>query len=84
MTIIKHYDQPVEFHKSMPGSTRITIMKRDDGVPDGYEPPKRKKVPQVRNARNEPIDDEVGKPAEKGNTMTDYDYDTSRGLITLS
>jgi hypothetical protein len=74
-----HYSEPVEFHKSLPGSKSIVIMKRDDGVPDGYEPPKRKKVPQVRNARNEPIDDEVGKPpAEKGNNMT-YDYDTSRG-----
>jgi hypothetical protein len=78
MTIIR-YSTPQPFHKSMPGSKSVVIMKRDDGIPDGYEPPKRKKVPQVRNARNEPIDDELGKPAEKGNTMTDYDYDTSRG-----
>jgi hypothetical protein len=78
MTIIK-YSEPVPCHKSMPGSKSVVIMKRyDDGIPDGYKPPKRKKVPQVRNARNEPIDDEVGKPAEKGNNMT-YDYDTSRG-----
>jgi hypothetical protein len=76
--IIKHYDPPVEFHKSLPGSTRITLMKRyDDGIPDGYEPPKRKKVPQVRNARNEPIDDDVGKPAKKGNNMT---YDRFAGF----
>jgi hypothetical protein len=65
------YSEPIPFHKSMPGSTRIVIMKRDDGVPDGYEPPKRKTQPKVRNARNVPIDDEVGKLAEKGNNMTD-------------
>jgi hypothetical protein len=76
MTILKHYDQPVEFHKSLPGSTRIVIMKRDDGVPDGFEPP-RGKTPKVRNARNEPIDDEVGKPTKKGNNMT---YDRFAGF----
>jgi hypothetical protein len=77
--IIK-YSEPVPFHKAMPGSISIPIMKRyDDGIPEGFTPPKRKKIPKVRNARNEPIDDEVGKPAEKGITMSDYDYDNSRG-----
>jgi hypothetical protein len=77
--IIK-YSEPVPFHKAMPGSKSVVIMKRyDDGIPEGFTPPKRKKMPKVRNARNEPIDDEVGKPAEKGNNMTDYDYDVSRG-----
>jgi hypothetical protein len=76
--IIK-YSEPVEFHKAMPGAKSIVIMKRyDDGIPEGFTPPKRKKIPKVRNAHNEPIDDEIGKPAEKGNSMT-YDYDTSRG-----
>jgi hypothetical protein len=75
----KHYDEPVPFHKAMPGAKSIVIMKRyDDGIPDGFTPPTRKKIPNVRNAYNEPIDDEIGKPAEKGNDMT-YDYDTSRG-----
>jgi hypothetical protein len=70
------YSEPVPFHKSMPGSKSVVIMKRyDDGIPEGFTPPKRKKVPQVRNARNEPIDDEIGEPAEKGNnTMTDPFY----------
>jgi hypothetical protein len=75
--IIK-YSEPVPFHKHMPGSISIPIWKRyDDGIPDGFKPGKHK--PKVRNARNEPIDDEIGKPAEKGNNMTNYDYDTSRG-----
>jgi hypothetical protein len=67
---IVRYSTPQPFHKSLPGSTRICIMKRDDGIPDGYEPPKRK-VPKVRNARNEHIDDDIGERAEKGITMSD-------------
>jgi hypothetical protein len=73
-----HYSEPVEFHKALPGSVSIPIWKRDDsGIPEGFTPPKRKTQPKVRNARNEPIDDEIGEPAEKGIAMTDYD--TSRG-----
>jgi hypothetical protein len=40
--------------------------------------PKNPTKPKSRLARHEPIDDEIGKPAEKGNNMTDY-YDASRG-----
>jgi hypothetical protein len=49
MTIIKkHYDPPVEFHKAMPGAKSIVIMKRyDDGVPEGFTPPKRRKIPKA-------------------------------------
>jgi hypothetical protein len=69
--IIK-YSEPIPFHKAMPGSKSIVIMKRvDNGIPEGFTPPKRKKIPQVSNAHNEPIDDKIGKPAEKGITMTD-------------
>jgi hypothetical protein len=86
MTVIKHYDEPVEFHKAMPGAKSIVIMKRDDsGIPEGFTPPKRKKIPKVRYAHNEPIDDEIGKPAEakKGSTMIDYGDDISRGPYHL-
>jgi hypothetical protein len=43
--------------------------------------PKKPTKPKVRNAHNEPIDDEIGVPAEtkKGMTMVDYDNDISRG-----
>jgi hypothetical protein len=79
-----HYSEPVEFHKSMPGSTSIVIWKRvdDDGVPEaGLAKPKNPTKPKSRPARNVAVDDEIGEPAEakKGITMTDYDYDTSRG-----
>jgi hypothetical protein len=68
------YLEPVPFHKAMPGAKSVVIMKRyDDGIPEGYTPPKRKTQPKVRNARNEPIDDEIGELAEKGITMSDID-----------
>ena len=77
---IVKYSEPVPFHKALPGAKSIVLWKRvDDGIPEGFTPPKRKKIPKVRNAHNEPIDDEIGKPAEKGNNMANYDYDTSRG-----
>jgi hypothetical protein len=81
-----HYSEPVEFHKALPGAKSIVIWKRVDD--DGYTPavattakPKNPTKPKSRLARNVAIDDEIGEPSEakKGITMTDYDYDTSRG-----
>jgi hypothetical protein len=60
-------------------NNRFAGFADNGGIPEGFTPPKRKKIPKVRNRVNVPIDDEIGKPAEKGITMTDYDYDTSRG-----
>jgi hypothetical protein len=55
-----HYSEPVEFHKSMPGSTSIVIWKRD-----GYTPaisrtakPDKPTKPKSRLARNVAVDDE--------------------------
>jgi hypothetical protein len=67
-------------------TNRFAGFADNGGVPfEKYTPaisrtakPKSPTKPKSRLARNEPIDDEVGKPAEKGNNMT-YDYDTSRG-----
>jgi hypothetical protein len=87
MTIIK-YSEPVPFHKAMPGAKSVVIMKRDDdeftpAVATTAKPINRK--PKVRrDGRNVAIDDEdvVIPAAKRGNTMTDYDYDTSRGRTT--
>jgi hypothetical protein len=67
-------------------TNRFAGFADNGGVPfEKYTPaisrtakPKKPTKPKSRLARNEPIDDEVGKPAEKGITMTDYN-DTSRG-----
>jgi hypothetical protein len=66
--IIKHYDPPIPFEKFTPAVSRIAK-------------PKNPTKPKSRLAHNVPIDDEIGEPAEakKGITMTNYDYDTSRG-----
>jgi hypothetical protein len=45
--------------------------------------PRNPTKPKSRLAYNEPIDDEIGKPAEKGITMTDYGDDISRGPYHL-
>ena len=81
---IVKYSEPVEFHKALPGAKSIVIWKRvdDDGVPEaGLAKPKNPTKPKSRLARNVAVDDEIGEPVEakKGITMTDYDYDTSRG-----
>jgi hypothetical protein len=64
MTVIKHYDEPVPFHKAMPGAKSIVIWKRvDDSTPA---------VARTAEPKN------PTKPTSaKGITMTDYD--TSRG-----
>jgi hypothetical protein len=75
--IIKHYDHPVEFHKSLPGATRIVIMKRDDdGDDDGFTPAvatTAKPINRKPKVRREIDDDDVIIPAEKGNNMSDID-----------
>jgi hypothetical protein len=78
--IIK-YSEPVEFHKAMPGAESMVIWKRFTPAVSRTEKPKNPTKPKVRNARNVAIDDEDGfiPNAKRAVTMTDYDYDTSRG-----
>jgi hypothetical protein len=74
---IIHYSEPVEFHKALPGAKSVVIMKRDERT----DKPKNPKG-MNRLARPDPIDedDDVVIPStSKGNNMTSYDYDTSRG-----
>jgi hypothetical protein len=82
MTVIKHYDEPVPFHKALPGAKSVVIWKRDDGYTPAVartDKPKNPTKPKSRLARDVAIDDEDGfiPEAKKGTTMTDYD--TSRG-----
>jgi hypothetical protein len=74
-----HYSEPVEFHKALPGAKSIVIWKRDDEFTPAVSRTAKPKNPakaKSRLAHNEPIDDEIGKPAEKGNNMTN---DIDRG-----
>jgi hypothetical protein len=70
--IMKHYDPPVPFEKYVPAMSRVAK-------------PKNPTKPQVRNARNVPIDDEIGEVAEakKGNNNMIMILPGARGMPCL-